>query len=330
MKIIPVFLPYAGCKHRCVFCDQLGSTGETRRPKPDEIDSKIEDYLKTGKEYEIAFYGGTFTGLPVNVQIEYLEAVSKWFGKGIVSIRISTRPDEMDEDLAKLLKERGVKVIEIGAQSMFDDVLEASKRGHSSEDVLRAVNILKKYGFRIGIHLMAGLPKSTPEKDVESARIIADLGIDTARIHPTIVFKGTELEKMMKDGDYIPLTLEEAVRISSAMLAELEGKGVKVIRIGLYVPVELRKNISAGPYHPSFGDLVRARSVRDIAETLEISEIEVDEKHKGWVYGYGNREFLRKMGVRVFRGSELKFDGMEYEEALKKLSEVRRWTELRS
>ena len=330
MKIIPIFLPYAGCKHRCVFCDQVGSTGESRRPRPDEIDSKVMEYLKTGSDYELAFYGGTFTGLPIEVQMEYLKTVSKWLGKGISSIRISTRPDEIDEEVAEILKEHGVEVVEIGAQSMFDDVLEASKRGHSSEDVLRAVEILKKFGFRIGIHLMAGLPKSTPEKDVESARMVSELGIETARIHPTIVFRGTELEKMMKRGDYVPLTLEEAVRISSAMLAVLEGNGVKVIRIGLHVPVELRKNISAGPYHPSFGDMVRARSVRDIVETLEISEIEVDKKHEGWVYGYGNREFFEKMGVKIFRGESFRFDGMEYEKALKEMSEVRRWTGLRS
>ncbi len=317
MSIIPIFLPYAGCKHRCVFCDQVGATGESRRPSPDEIESKIKEYLKTKSHYELAFYGGTFTALPRDVQKVYLEVVSKWFGKGISSLRVSTRPDEIDKDEADFLKGKGVKVVEIGAQSMFDEVLLASKRGHSAEDVIKAVEILKSRGFTVGVHLMVGLPSSSAEKDIESSKIVANLGVDLVRIHPTLVFKGTELHNMLKSGVYKPLELEEAVEITAEMAIVLEASGAKLIRIGLHVPVEQRKNIVGGPYHPSFGDFTRARMIRKMAEKLHIRKITVDAKHESWVFGYGNRKTFEKLGTKIDRGTEFLLDHIRYENALK-------------
>ncbi len=321
MKIIPIFLPYAGCRHKCVFCDQVGVTGEAKRPTPDEIDEKIREYLKTRSEYELAFYGGTFTGLPLEIQLEYLEAAERWLGRGVVRLRISTRPDEIDEELAKILWEKGVRVVEIGVQSMFDNVLEASKRGHTVEDVERAVGILKKTGFEVGVHLMVGLPRSSFEKDVESARRVAKLGVDTARIHPTLVFKGADLRKMFESGEYEPLSLEEAVERSSEMLIVLEAKGVRVIRIGLHVPQEQIEEIVAGPHHPSIGEMVRAKVVRKVVEKLKVSRICVDRRHEGWVFGYGNGDFFRRIGVDVIRSNEFTFDGLEYREALREYIE---------
>ncbi len=319
-KIIPIFLPYAGCKHRCVFCDQFGATGVRKRPSPSDISSTIEEYLKTGDDYELAFYGGTFTGLPLKVQREYLEEVSRWIGKGVSSIRISTRPDEMNEDVAKLLKEFNVEFVEIGAQSMFDEVLKASKRGHTVEDTLRAIEILKKYGMKVGIHLMVGLPKSDRRKDVESAEIVSELGVDTARVHPTLVFRGTELERMMERGEYEPLDVEEAVDRTAEMVIVLESKGVRVIRIGLHVPTHLVGNISAGPYHPSFGGVVRSRIVLKIVEELGIKVVEYDSRHESWIFGYGNSKALKEMGVSLIKSDRLSFDGMSYEEALRRYS----------
>lgn len=317
MKIIPIFLPYAGCKHRCVFCDQLGATGEAKRPSPEEIKNKIANYLKTSKEYEVAFYGGTFTGLPKEVQKIYLKTVSEWFGKGIKFIRVSTRPDEIDEGMADFLKFHGVEIVEIGAQSMFDDVLEASKRGHTSEDIKNAIKILKDRGFTVGVHLMVGLPGSSREKDLRSVEILSELGLDIARIHPTLVFKGAELYKMMKRGKYKPLNIEEAINRSSEMTIILEERGVRVVRLGLYIPENQRKNIAAGPYHPSFGDIVRSRIVRKLVKNLSIKRIEVDKNHESWVYGHGNREFFRKIGVEISKGNKLLFDELDYEKALR-------------
>ncbi len=317
MRIIPVFLPYAGCKHRCVFCDQLGATGENKKPSPSDINRKIEKYLKTFDEYEVAFYGGTFTGLSKEEQLDYLKAIFKWFGRGIRWVRVSTRPDEIDEETADFLASHGVKVVEIGAQSMFDDVLKMSKRGHTVEDVKRAVKILRSRGFTVGVHLMVGLPGSSSDKDIESARMLSDLDIDIARIHPTLVFKGAELYRMTLLGDYEPLNLEEAVNRTSEMTIILEGRGIRVVRLGLHVPVDQRGNIAFGPYHPSFGDMVRAMIIRKVVERLSAKEVLVDTRHESWVYGYGNREFFRKKLVKIVKGESFLIDGMEYEEALR-------------
>ena len=317
MKIIPIFLPYAGCKHRCVFCDQIGATGETKRPSLNEVEKKIEEYLETRDEYEVAFYGGTFTGLSENEQKDYLKTISRWLGKGVSWIRVSTRPDEIDEKVADFLKSHGVKVVEIGAQSMFDEVLEISKRGHTVEDVKRAIEILKDRDFIVGVHLMVGLPESSYDKDIRSAEILSKLGIDMARIHPTLVFKGAELYKMTISGNYKPLDLEEAVNRTSEMTIILEGSETRVVRLGLHVPVDQRDNIAFGPYHPSFGDLVRSRMVRKIAEKLSTKVITVDRRHESWVYGYGNRDFFEKRSVRIVKGREFLIGGMKYEDALK-------------
>ncbi len=291
------------------------------RPAFEDIESTIEEYLSTADEYELAFYGGTFTGLPKDVQDTYLKVVGRWLGKGISGIRVSTRPDEIDEDEAEYLKSKGVKVVEIGAQSMFDEVLEASRRGHGSSEVYRAVEILKKHGFEVGIHLMVGLPRSDKERDLESARIVSELNVNTARIHPTLVFRGTELEKMMIRGDYEPLSLEEALDRTGEMTIILEASGIRVIRLGLHVPVGLVGNIVAGPYHPSFGELVRNTIILRLVDRLRISRLEYDQRHAGWVMGHGNFERLIEKGVQVIKGKILKFDDLDYFKALRRYLE---------
>ncbi len=317
MKIIPIFLPYAGCKHRCVFCDQLGSTGVARRPFPEELDEIIKSYLEMSSEYEVAFYGGTFTGLDTRVQKEYLRVIEKWINRGSVRyVRISTRPDEIDENVARFLKENYVEVVEIGVQSMDDKVLEKSKRGHTAKDSEKAIKILKKNGFRVGAHLMTGLPGSGYESDVKSAKIVSDLGVDIARIHPTLVFKNTELYKMMKRGEYTPLSLEEALERTTDMLAIFECKKIKVIRLGLHVPVELRKNIAAGPFHPSFGDMTRAYLMKKVILSLDIKNVQYPKKYQSWFYSYGNKQTFSANGIKLSISEKFSFDGEDYEKVL--------------
>lgn len=318
MKILPVFLPYAGCKHRCVFCDQPGATGKTKKLAPEDLNSLLLEYLKTSSEYEVAFYGGTFTGLSIDEQDAYLKTLEKWIKRGVVKgIRISTRPDEINEEIARFLKERGVTVVEVGVQSMDDRVLGLSRRGHTSDDSRKAIYILRKYEFVVGTHLMVGLPGSSKERDIYSALEVSRLRVDTARVHPTLVFKGAKLYEMYRSGKYIPLSLEEAVDITAEMVMIFEAQGVKVIRIGLHVPVEQRVSIVAGPYHPSFGELVRVAVVKKLVEELQIKSIVVDERRKSWVFGHGTRSWMNERGVEVVLGDEMSFDGIVYEEALK-------------
>ena len=324
MKIIPVFLPYAGCKHRCVFCDQLGATGVSKRPTPGDIEKLVREYLKTASEYELAFYGGTFTALSEDLQESYLNVIKPYLGKFIKRVRISTRPDEIDEEEAAFLRERGVSVVEIGAQSMFDDVLEKSARGHTAKDVMRAVRILKSMNFTVGVHLMAGLPGSSFYKDVRSAEIVADMGVELARVHPTLVFRGTELERMMESGSYKPLDIEEGVIRTAEMVMALEAGGVKVIRIGLYVPPSLVSNVVAGPYHPSFGELVRCEIVFRISSELGIDEIEYDERHESWIRGHGNAIRLKALGIELKKGTKLRFGSMSYSDAVRRYVRGRR------
>ena len=160
---------------------------------------------------------------------------------------------------------------------------------------------------------MTGLPESTCESDTRSAKIVADLGVDTARIHPTLVFKNTELYRMMEKGEYIPLTLQESLERTADMLAILECKGVKVIRLGLHVPVELRKNIVAGPFHPSFGDMARAYLMRKVVLFFDIKNVQFPGRYQSWFYSHGNKELFLKNGVSLSPAEDFSFDGMDYE-----------------
>ena len=325
MKIIPIFLPYLGCKKRCVFCDQVNATGIKRIPTLEELDNLVKEYIKTGERYELAFYGGTFTGLSENKQREFLNWAQKWIKEGVVeSIRISTRPDEIDENNLLFLKDHHVKIIEVGVQSFFDDVLRTSKRGYSADDALKACLLVKKMGFTLGIHLMVGLPKDDRIKDIISALKCVEVKADLVRIHPTLVFKGSELFQMMRKGIYIPMDLEESLDITSDMVIILEANDVKVIRLGYYVPQEQVQTVMGGPYHPSFGDMVRARVVKKIIDHVKPKSVIVPQKYISWFLSYGNKNLIK--GKLQEGKSEIIFLKEEkilsYKEALKMVSEV--------
>jgi len=303
----------------------MSATGVKKIPNLEELDNLVREFEKTGKGYELAFYGGTFTGLPEEKQREYLKWAQKWISEGVVeSIRISTRPDEIDEEKLLFLKDYHVKIVEIGVQSFFDDVLEASKRGYSAEDALKACHLIKRMGFILGIHLMIGLPKDDRIKDIISALKCIEAGADLVRIHPTLVFKGAELFRMMKEGLYTPLSLEEAVDIASDMVIILEGNEVKVIRLGYYVPQEQAQTVIGGPYHPSFGDMVRARVVRKAIEHIKPESIMVPQRYISWFLSYGNKELTEKKLQKDANKIAFLKDGkwLSFKEALKIVSEV--------
>ncbi|MDH4227515.1 MAG: radical SAM protein [Deltaproteobacteria bacterium] len=264
--IIPIFAPFGGCDKRCVFCDQKKISGASSFPTSAQIEADIEKYLSTwrgGGLKEAAFYGGSFTAIPEVEQRRMLSAAHSFVASGrLDSIRVSTRPDSIDSAVLKLLIGYGVKTIELGVQSFDDEVLKLSGRPHSAADVKRAAVLIKENGLRLGLQLMPGLPGDTEEKATASAEEAAALKPDFVRIYPTLVIKGTELERMYNSGAYEPWTLDRMAMLCSKMLGVFGGFGIKVIRVGLQPTVELEKNIAAGPYHPAFRDMVERALAR--------------------------------------------------------------------
>jgi len=265
--IVPIFIPNQGCPHRCVFCEQEQITSTSGREVNGTYIAKVLDTAIRSTGYdlrrnpEVAFYGGTFTGLPLDRAREYLKAVDPYMKKGLFrSIRVSTRPDALDKDRLEMLKDHGVRTVELGVQSMDDSVLSLSHRGHTASDTVKAVEILKKKGFRVGIQLMPGLPGDTKEKFRSTITRVIDLDPDMVRLYPALVIRGTALARWYKEGRYIPLETGEAVDICMDSCIRLESHGIPVIRIGLMSSPTLLEEgqIMAGPWHPAFGFLVRS------------------------------------------------------------------------
>jgi histone acetyltransferase (RNA polymerase elongator complex component) len=265
--IVPVFIPYQGCPHKCIYCRQDKITGQPdKKIQSSDIVRLIEQARKSPKFYaaqnrEVAFYGGTFTSLGIEYMTGLLNTVSPYIKDNIIdTIRISTRPDEIDDTRLELIKSYGVTTVELGVQSMNNDVLRKSGRGHTSEDTVAAVSLLKKHGFKTGVQLMPGLPGDSGEIFQETIDKVIELAPDIARLYPAIVIKGTGLSKLYQAGKYNPLSLDEAVKICALSCARLEQTGVNVIRIGLMSTPSLLEDgeILAGPWHNAFGFLVRS------------------------------------------------------------------------
>jgi histone acetyltransferase (RNA polymerase elongator complex component) len=270
---IPVFIPHSGCPHCCVFCNQWRVTGVSEKVTIESLHKTIESYLsavhQTVKKIEIAFFGGSFTAIPPAEQIEYLSAVQPYIERGIInSLRISTRPDYIDDVKLAVLKKYHVETVELGVQSFSDDVLNAAGRGHSSLHVMDAVSLLKKSGFRTGIQLMPGLPSDNYERSIYSAERTVNLLPDDIRIYPAVVLKDTTMEKMFNENKFVPLTIEAAVELCSVMYGMFIEKGINVIRMGLH-PMDLScGNVVAGPYHAALGFMIKSRYRRGILERV--------------------------------------------------------------
>jgi histone acetyltransferase (RNA polymerase elongator complex component) len=256
-----------GCPHKCVFCEQEKITSQTRhsiseRHVKEILDTAIRsNNFDTRRNPEVAFFGGTFTRLPMERMKSLLEVVAPYIKNGFFkTIRISTRPDALDERRLNLIKAYGVATVELGAQSMDNRVLSLSNRGHTAEDTVRGVRSLKGYGFRVGLQLMPGLPGDSKESFRSTIEKVIDLDPDVVRLYPALVIRGTVLSRWYAEGRYQPLQLEEAVERCIESCMRLEGEGIPVIRIGLMSSQSLleKGQIVSGPWHPSFGFLVRS------------------------------------------------------------------------
>lgn len=261
---IPVFISHEGCPNDCVFCNQRKITAKANAMTLEEIADQIETYSSTldDKTYiELAFFGGSFTGIDARLQEKYLNLAAEYKRSGkIHAIRLSTRPDYITTEILDRLKLYLVDTIELGVQSLHDEVLEASNRGHKVQDVYKAVNLIKTYGFHLGIQLMVGLPGDTKERAVQSAKLAALLKPECIRIYPTLVIKETELLELCNQGIYTPLSLDQAVDWTKEMYQVFLKAQIPVIRMGLQ-PTELiaeGKEVLYGPFHPAFRQLVES------------------------------------------------------------------------
>jgi histone acetyltransferase (RNA polymerase elongator complex component) len=264
--IIPFFLMNRGCPHRCIFCNERLTAGD----RPERITEQV--FGETVRVHlggsrrkrgpvQVAFYGGTFTGMPAREQRRLLAMAAPFLRQGeIDGIRLSTRPDEIDPAAVELLREFGVTTVEVGAQSLDDAVLERSGRGHTAADAVRAMTLLRESGFETGIHLMAGLPGDSPERFLATVDGTVSLRPDFVRIHPLLVLKDTPLAGEFHRGTYRPLALSGAVSLCKNALKTLEAAGIPVIRLGLQTTRRMEEPgaVVAGPFHPAFRSLVES------------------------------------------------------------------------
>ncbi len=264
---VSLFVPHLGCKNSCIFCNQKIISGKTRLLTPEDITEACEIALKGNYDIsnsEIAFFGGSFTAIDRQLMISYLETAKPYVGKHFAGIRISTRPDCIDEEVLGILKGYGVTAIELGAQSMCDDVLEANERGHTSEDTEKACLLIKKYGFSLGLQMMTDLYGSDYDKDIYTAEKFIELKPDTVRIYPTAVLENTKLHRLYNEGKYIPSTTEDAVKKCARLLMMFNENNIKVIRTGLHSGGNVEEGFVAGVYHPAFRELCEAEIYKNL------------------------------------------------------------------
>ena len=299
------------CPHQCVFCNQEKISATFSVPKPNEIAAIIDAYLETipsNTEIDIAFFGGSFTGIPRIEMIAYLEAAYEYVKEGKVQgIRLSTKPDYITDDILDILEKYGVTSIELGAQSTNNKVLLKSGRGHKFDAIEKAAALIRKRDFELGLQMMLGLPYDTLELAIQTAKDIVRLGADTTRIYPTIIVKGTVLEKMYEIGDYNVLSLDEAILWTKEVLKIFNASSIKVLRVGLHPSEELEpgKSLVAGPIHPSFKEMVLTALWGDILykklEKKGQSIVSVSSKQLNYAIGYKgkNRSDLKTKGFDI-------------------------------
>ncbi len=264
--IVPVFIPHEGCPHDCIFCNQKNISGQKDNSvQPKEVIKLIKEWLfhsvkKKTRKVEVAFYGGSFTLLPLSRQKELLQAVRGFIDRGEVSgVRLSTRPDGINRDVLSFLRDNKVDTIELGIQSLDDNVLTLSQRGHNSTDGCRAISLVQDHNFKLGVQLMLGLPGQSFTSLRQTVAKVVKLKPDFVRIYPLLVIKGTKLSALWQKGRYQPLSLDKGILQAAWMLEKFRDSGIKVIRVGLQPGTDLEKSLLAGPYHPSFGEMVASR-----------------------------------------------------------------------
>ena len=280
---IPVFIPMMGCPFACIYCNQVDISGHSK-PDFDKIDDEISKALETTdcakQEIQIAYFGGSFTGIDRNDMIYLLEIANKYISKGLVhSIRCSTRPDFINEEIVEILKKYNVKTVELGVQSANDEVLAFCKRGHDFKTTEKAANLLVSNGIEFIGQMMVGLPKSSECDEIETAKKIVELKASGARIYPCVVLKNTKLAEITKNGEYKPLTFEESTRRCEEVFEVFVKNNVNVIRIGLQANIDLTSgnDIAYGIYDETVGEKCQSLYFKKKIER-ELDKINCDGK----------------------------------------------------
>lgn len=314
---ISVFIPHMGCPNACSFCNQRTISSTAHAPSPDEAEDIIRgayEYMSPEKRRntEIAFFGGSFTAIDREYMISLLEVADRYITceNGFCGIRISTRPDCIDEEILMLLKKYHVTAIELGAQSMNDRVLEMNMRGHTSEDVHRSAAMIKSYGFELGLQMMVGLYGSSPADELYTMNEIVRCYPATARIYPVAVLEGTKLAELYKEGKYVLYPFDECVKLCAEIYSTFVKNNIRVIRMGLHAEDGVEQNAVAGFYHPAFGEIVRTEIIRKIIEenlTEGENLCEAPPRLTSSLSGYkrSNRIYFADRNVKFLTNKEL-------------------------
>lgn len=314
---ISVFIPHMGCPNACSFCNQRTISSTAHAPSPDEAEDIIRgayEYMSPEKRRntEIAFFGGSFTAIDREYMISLLERADRYITceNGFCGIRISTRPDCIDEEILMLLKKYHVTAIELGAQSMNDRVLEMNMRGHTSEDIRRSAAMIKSYGFELGLQMMVGLYGSSPADELYTMNEIVRCAPATARIYPVAVLEGTKLAELYKEGKYKLYPFDECVKLCAEIYSTFVKNNIRVIRMGLHAEDGVEQNAVAGFYHPAFGEIVRTEIIRKIIEenlTEGENLCEAPPRLTSSLSGYkrSNRIYFADRNVKFLTNKEL-------------------------
>ena len=274
---ISVFIPHKGCPHRCTFCDQKTISGEVKQPSAEDVAAILDGQINTLRERrmcaEIAFFGGSFTGIDRQYMISLLETAGRYvteFPDVYSGIRCSTRPDFIDDEILDILCGYGMTAVELGAQSMNPEVLRLNERGHTPEDVARAAELIKRRGLSLGLQMMTGLYGDKPEYCTDTARQFIELHADTVRIYPTVILRGTRLGELYERGEYRTFTEEQTLELCAKLLRMFGEAGIPVIRLGLHASRDVEENMLGGVYHPALRELVEGRVfLEDMAAQMQ-------------------------------------------------------------
>lgn len=319
---ISIFIPHVGCPHKCSFCNQRTITGTEKIPHAKEVEEICKQALGEVKDIEaseIAFFGGSFTAVPRDYMMELLNSAQPFIGEGgFKGIRISTRPDCIDDEILDILESYKVTSIELGAQSMCDNVLAANERGHTAKDVENAVKLIKSRGsFELGLQMMVGLYKSCEEAERETWEKICTLKPDTVRIYPTVILEGTRLGELYKSGEYKLMGFDKAIKLCADFLRDAEEKNIKVLKLGLHSSADVEEKMLGGFYHPAFRELCEGQIYRELFEAeikkvpnAKYADFLVSKKNLSKALGQkkSNKEYFKTKGImlNIYTADEVK------------------------